>query len=72
MSESIYLREAIEKVNYSEGDVGAGYQEILIRQADLRLKISIARSLERIADMLEEMNDRAVTNRSRGERGLVP
>ncbi len=63
MSESIYLREAISKIEQSEGDITANYQGVLIRQAKLNLQISIARSLERIADALEGLQDNKHTDK---------
>jgi hypothetical protein len=51
-----YLQDAINKIEQSEGDVTNNYQEVLIRQAQLRLQISIALSLETIAKELMQLN----------------
>lgn len=50
-----FLQDAISKVERSEGDASVDYQQVLIRQAQLRLQISIAISLEKISDYLETL-----------------
>lgn len=57
-----YLQHAISKLQQSEGDVTANCQAVLIRQVELYLQVSIAQSLEQIADALEELKDKDSNN----------
>lgn len=56
-----YLQDAINKIEQSEGDCTTNYQAVLVRQAELRLQISVAQSLAEIANLLniisEQIND---------------
>jgi hypothetical protein len=56
-----YLQDAISKLNQSEGDVTSNYQASLERQVELYLQVSIAISLERIADALEALHNNGLT-----------
>lgn len=64
-----YLQDAISKIDQSEGDCTTNYQAVLIRQAELRLQISIAQSLAEIAKQLDiltdQMNEIRIAERSR-------
>jgi hypothetical protein len=51
-----YLQDAINKIDQSEGDCTNNYQEVLVRQAELRLQLSVAQSLAEIVKQLKELN----------------